>query len=393
MKVTETFILTAIFLLLCLSLYISLHYKIQLDIFIAVLLILNLCASLLKRKKGSPRPEAASAHAPTLSILDASLTVFEALGKPFLLLQDYIIIRASSPAVHLLGSHIIGSDVRLVLRDPKIPTLFTGDIDTVEIDHLISRNSRWLLRLSKLEDAYQCLELTDKTKDYATERMRTDFVANASHELRTPLASVLGFVETLLQDNPGSDKATRIRFLKIIEMSAERMLRLTNDLMSLSQIEANRALFPTQKVDLCAIVKQTVDEIQASVASRLVFTQPDMPLPPIYADTGQIQQVLHNLIDNSIKYSDASRPVSIRLCLSNSYMLLEIEDEGEGISPEHLPRLTERFYRVDATRSRSQNGTGLGLAIVKHIMERHRAKLEITSTIGKGTCVKLLFPI
>jgi two-component system phosphate regulon sensor histidine kinase PhoR len=240
------------------------------------------------------------------------------------------------------------------------------------------------------------VRLRDRTGAYVTERMRVDFVANASHELRTPLATLLGFIETLQDQNAAEDAATRSRFLRIMFDEAKRMQRLVDDLISLSRIEAEKFRAPQTALDLALLV----DEVSAAIESgrpdddRPLLIDADHGVSPVAGDRIQLSQLLHNLIGNALKYGRAGTPV--RITLGNApggMMRLSVADEGDGIPPEHLPRLTERFYRVDPGRSRAMGGTGLGLAIVKHIVERHRGRLDIESEVGRGTTVSVLLPI
>ena len=224
--------------------------------------------------------------------------------------------------------------------------------------------------------------------------MRTDFIANASHELRTPLATVLGFLETLL-DDPDAPPEARNRFLKIMFDEATRMRQIVNDLISLSRIESERYTLPTEPVDLLPVlseVESTLENVVKDRKSEIVVENlaGDTLVP---GDPSQLHQLFSNLVANALKYGREGRPVRVRLEPSGPEMLrASVIDEGEGIAPEHLPRLTERFYRVDTGRSRSVGGTGLGLAIVKHIVGRHRGRVDIRSTLGQGTVVRVYLP-
>jgi two-component system phosphate regulon sensor histidine kinase PhoR len=239
------------------------------------------------------------------------------------------------------------------------------------------------------------VRLSDRTAARAAERMRVDFVANASHELRTPLASLIGFIETLEDANGPSDSGVRLRFLGIMAGEARRMQRLVDDLISLSRIEADKHVAPQDAVALGALARE------AAVALRGDRSQPsrikiaiEEALPAVAGDRAQLSQLLHNLVSNALKYGDSARPVRVSVGRDGSGMIrLAVADEGEGIAPQHLPRLTERFYRADPGRSRAGGGTGLGLAIVKHIVEHHRGRLDIASTQGVGTTVTVLLPI
>jgi two-component system phosphate regulon sensor histidine kinase PhoR len=233
--------------------------------------------------------------------------------------------------------------------------------------------------------------LHDITALKLAEQMRADFVANAGHELKTPLASLVGFIETLL-GAARDDTAARERFLGIMRGEAGRMTRLVDDLLSLSRIELNEHVAPTSQVTLPPLIDQVADALELRAAERgmrLVLAVPD-ELPDVYGDEDELAQVFQNLIDNAIKYGKPQTEITVTARLdrrpaANSLVRIAVADGGEGIPSEHLPRLTERFYRVDTARSRELGGTGLGLAIVKHILNRHRGRLEIASTLGVGS--------
>jgi two-component system phosphate regulon sensor histidine kinase PhoR len=247
------------------------------------------------------------------------------------------------------------------------------------------------MRARTLEHGQRMVHLTDSTKSYAADRMRVDFVANASHELRTPLASLLGFVETL-RDEAGEDSDTRQRFLKIMHDEARRMQRLVDDLISLSRIEAEKYRIPSDPVDLGALIREVREELSGD--ARAVDLRIEVAeTPPVPGDRAQLSQLLHNLVGNAMKYGREGAPVTVALAPDGAMARLTVTDQGEGIPAQHIPRLTERFYRVDSGRSRSVGGTGLGLAIAKHVAERHRGRIHIASTLGEGTIVTILLPL
>ena len=238
----------------------------------------------------------------------------------------------------------------------------------------------------------------DLTEQDKLAQMRADFIANASHELRTPLASLRGFVETL-QGPARDDPEARARFLGIMSSQANRMTRLIDDLLSLSRAEMRVHLPPRGIVDLneaASYVAQALDPVAASSKIRIVVTKADGPVR-IRGDRDEIVQVLQNLVHNAIKYGRENGHIEIAISrvLDGSpphpRILLAVADDGQGIAPEHLPRLTERFYRANAQTSREKGGTGRGLAIVKHIVLRHRGELRISSTLGKGSTFSILF--
>jgi two-component system phosphate regulon sensor histidine kinase PhoR len=242
------------------------------------------------------------------------------------------------------------------------------------------------------------LSLRDLTEARRLERMRVDFVANASHELRTPLASLLGFVETL-QGPAREDSGARTKFLAIMREQAQRMSRLVDDLLSLSRIEQHLHVHPDTPVDLVGILRHIVDTLSPVADDRQVNLNVVAPAEAIVAgDRDELLRVAENLIENAIKYgvADAAaekRTVDILMVLQASNVVLTVRDYGPGIAPEHLPRLTERFYRVDAGDSRAKGGTGLGLAIVKHIVARHRGRLTIESRLGDGATFGVILPL
>jgi two-component system, OmpR family, phosphate regulon sensor histidine kinase PhoR len=239
--------------------------------------------------------------------------------------------------------------------------------------------------------------LHDLTPLKRVEEMRADFVANASHELRTPLASLSGFIETL-QGSARNDTQARERFLDIMKAQANRMARLIDDLLSLSRIELKAHVQPAHQVDLAPIVRQVADGLQTLARDRGVEVRIDMPPEPLMArgDRDELIRVFENLIENALKYGAAGKRVEIALSretAGDGEALVAVRDYGPGIAPEHLPRLTERFYRVDVTESRAQGGTGLGLALVKHILHRHRGRLSIESAPGKGATFTVKLPL
>jgi two-component system phosphate regulon sensor histidine kinase PhoR len=230
----------------------------------------------------------------------------------------------------------------------------------------------------------------DLTPLRRVEEMRADFIANASHELRTPLAALAGFIETL-QGSARDDTAARLRFLPIMQAQATRMARLIDDLLSLSRIELNAHLHPDKQVDLVAIMRQVADSLQTLARDRGVTINVKSAAARILilGDRDELMRVFENLIENALKYAASGKRVDITLSVDDGgkparEALVEVRDHGPGIAPEHLPRLTERFYRVDVGESRAQGGTGLGLALVKHILNRHGGRLTIKSVAGQG---------
>ncbi len=240
--------------------------------------------------------------------------------------------------------------------------------------------------------------IQDLTENRRLERMRTDFVANASHELRTPLASLTGFIETL-QGPARNDPEAQERFLAIMLDQSSRMRRLIDDILSLSRIELKAHVRPASIVDLSEILRHTTDALSPLAADMEVAIRVHVPdgAVRVRGDRDELIQVVENLIENALKYGSSGKFVDVSLTEQADQpeahcWQLSVQDYGEGIPPEHLPRLTERFYRVDVQSSRSMKGTGLGLAIVKHILTRHRGRLEVESEPGKGAVFTVRLP-
>ena len=243
------------------------------------------------------------------------------------------------------------------------------------------------------------MTFNDLTPLRRVEEMRADFIANASHELRTPLAALLGFIETL-QGSAKDDPAAREKFLAIMQGQAARMARLIDDLLSLSRIELNAHLQPNTPADLTPIVRQVADGLQMLARDRGVEIKVSVPSEPliVLGDRDELIRALENLVENALKYGAAGKRVDLTLARGQTRAgapeaRLSVRDYGPGIAPEHVPRLTERFYRVDVAESRAQGGTGLGLALVKHVLNRHGGRLSIESTPGAGAAFTMHMPL
>ena len=338
---------------------------------------------------GSPLPEASE--------------LLELVDDPILIVRSRRILFANAVARALLGEHIEGIDVRLAIRHPaaaerlidRDPPETKEAVTRTELVGLGERDRHWEMTTSLLENGSRLVRLTDKSEAHASEQMRTDFVANASHELRTPLATLLGFLETLQDDSAADNKALRSRFIRIMFDEARRMHRLVDDLISLSRIEAERFSPPRESVPLLPLVEEAraTCAVIAREKGSDVCVEDTVGGPVVLGDRAQLGQLLQNLIGNALKYGRAGSPVTVRFEEAGGEMLrMSVIDRGDGIAPEHLPRLTERFYRVDPSRSRAMGGTGLGLAIVKHIVGRHRGRLDIKSTLGEGTAASVYLP-
>jgi two-component system phosphate regulon sensor histidine kinase PhoR len=243
------------------------------------------------------------------------------------------------------------------------------------------------------------ISVQDLTPLRRVEEMRVDFVANASHELRTPLASLSGFIDTL-QGPARNDPAARERFMDIMKGQARRMARLIDDLLSLSRIELNAHLQPQTLADVGSVVRQVADALQVLANERGVTIDVKAPSEPLVVrgDRDELTRLFENLVENALKYGGGGKRVEITLEHSDASddageAVIAVRDYGAGIPPEHLPRLTERFYRVDVGHSRAEGGTGLGLALVKHIVNRHRGRLQIESILGQGATFTVRLPL
>ncbi len=251
----------------------------------------------------------------------------------------------------------------------------------------------WIEPMAGAQKARVLVVIRDMTAVRRGEGVRADFVANVSHELRTPLASLLGFIETLRGPAEG-DPAARIRFLALMDQQAARMARLVDDLLSLSRIEMNEHQPPGDRVALTPLLQSIADMLAPQAAQKhmqvTIAAPPD--LPAALGDADDLTRLFQNLIDNALKYGRAETAVKVTAEVAGTEIVVTVADEGEGIAAEHLSRLTERFYRVDAARSRTLGGTGLGLAIVKHIVNRHKGRLQIESAAGSGSRFMISLP-
>jgi two-component system phosphate regulon sensor histidine kinase PhoR len=331
----------------------------------------------------------------------ARAELVEALPDPVLEIDATRRIVAANRAARSLFAAEVGGELLGALRDPALidamdAVLRGGETTDVPLVHGGSVESFLVARVVGLAASHEAgpcalLAFHDVTALRRVDAMRADFVANVSHELRTPLAALLGFIETLR--GPARDDAdARARFLAIMHDEASRMSRLVADLLSLSRIEASEHTRPTDLVNLTNVINAAIDVLAPAARARGVRLRLDLPgdLPAVTGDGDQLRQVFQNLIDNAVKYSRTGGEVTItarrasRPGASDPGVIVSVIDQGEGIAREHIPRLTERFYRVDTARSRKLGGTGLGLAIVKHIINRHRGTLTITSESGRG---------
>ena len=341
-------------------------------------------------------PESAMNPKPDCS-LPASFV--EALREPALVVADGIVTLSNASARKLFGEALQGGEVRSVIPHPGAVERLLGrngqPADEADLVGLGESRRRWLMRVSPLADGSLFVRFIDRSEAHAAEQMRVDFVANASHELRTPLATLVGYAETLREHGAELDGATRDRFTTIVHDEARRMQRLVEDLISLSRIQAERFSRPRDALSLLPLVAEARGTFHAAAIERGSDIEVDAPveLPPVAGDRSELLQLLDNLISNALRYGRPGTPVRIGVTRERNMVRLAVADEGEGIAAEHIPRITERFYRVDPSRSRALGGTGLGLSIVKHIVERHRGRLRIESEIGRGTTVHVLLPL
>jgi two-component system phosphate regulon sensor histidine kinase PhoR len=245
----------------------------------------------------------------------------------------------------------------------------------------------------QVSPAITALLLHDVTVVRRSEQMRADFVANASHELRTPLAAVSGFIDTL-RGHARDDAQAREQFLDIMATETARMRRLIHDLLSLARIEMNEHIRPEGRIALDGVVRQAVQVLAPLAQQDGINVSVEAPplLPDVLGDRDELVQLFQNLVHNAIKYGRENGKVTITLGTRNSQVFVAVRDEGEGIDATAIPRLTERFYRVDVKRSRERGGTGLGLAIVKHIVNRHQGRLVIESAKGEGSTFAVYLP-
>lgn len=345
------------------------------------------------------------------------VNIIENLADPFLLIDEEKKVKiANKSAENVLGEDILNNNISNYLSDAEAlsaidQVIATGNSDTIEFITQPPRSRSLLLRIHALDENYDhdeeendsrtiLLTLYDITSIREAERMRVDFVANVSHELRTPLASILGFIETL-QGPAKNDQTAADRFLQIMQDEASRMTRLIEDLLSLSHIEREAHIPPEENISLIKIINSVTEtlNLRCTKKNMSININKDEEYNNIIGDRDQLTQVFQNLIDNAIKYGDENTDIDIVLHRTNSeysddeYVQIDITNLGSGIAPEHIERLTERFYRVDTARSRSLGGTGLGLAIVKHIVQRHNGQLSFQSEVGKSTTASIMLPL
>ncbi|MCP5431757.1 MAG: hypothetical protein H6923_00655 [Alphaproteobacteria bacterium] len=356
--------------------------------------------------------------------LDTVMEVVERLPDPFVLVDGEGRVRLSNQASHsILAAASPGRHISTALRFPVVlealNRVFEGaGAQSVEFTSHVPVELHMRAFVAPVDVGLPrlgappgregepvpvaLLVLHDLTALKRAEELRADFVANASHELKTPLASLTGFLETL-RGHARDDSEARERFLAIMLDQASRMKRLIDDLLSLSRIELNEHVPPSGRVALKPLISGVLEAAQplAEEEGVALVMNADGEMPEAVGDRDEIFQVVQNLVDNAIRYGGEGGRIDVGVALGTAdaisaplgpMIIVSVRDFGSGIPREHVPRLTERFYRVDAKRSRERGGTGLGLAIVKHIVNRHRGALEIQSRVGEGTEVKVFLP-
>jgi two-component system phosphate regulon sensor histidine kinase PhoR len=343
---------------------------------------------------------------------DFDTRLLDLLPDPIVIVDDEReVIAINGAAVALMGEQLIGRNLALALRHPEILETVDSILAGEETDHScqitmpVPVARHFEARVSALPDdmpglGRAILVLHDITTAMGAEQMRADFVANVSHELRSPLSSLVGFIQTL--SGPARDDTeARERFLGIMESEAARMSRLIEDLLSLSKLEANEHVPPEGRVDLARLVRGVGDSLAVRAAERGMTLRIDCAddTPAVTGDPDELTKVIQNLLDNAISYAPPDSEVGVAVAAVERIpvtglpgLSISVHNAGEGIAPEHLPRLTERFYRVDKARSRSTGGTGLGLAIVKHVVNHHRGHLAIDSAPGEGATFTVYLP-
>lgn len=383
--------------------------------FLAVLAVLALAGALAwpAAALGAAAALIIAATAPTLDKRTGSVTdpapvhpavpdtrrVADALPDPCLILDRRGTVRHANQQALRAFPVRIGEPFSFRLRVPDLVAAFEGVAKggppaAVEFGERVPTErwfSAWFAPIAGTDDIL--LTIDDLSERRNADRVRVDFVANASHELRTPLASLAGFIETL-QGPARDDVAARERFLKIMQDQAERMSRLVNDLLSLSRIEMKQHVRPSDPVDLVLVVREVAAALEPQAHDLGVAIELELPDGPVVVegDRDELVQVFENLIENAAKYGQAGGRVAASVAVVDGRPTVTVRDFGPGIPAADIPRLTERFYRVDVEASRKHRGTGLGLAIVKHIVARHRAQLTIDSRLGEGAAFRVGFP-
>ncbi|HYF54235.1 MAG TPA: ATP-binding protein [Salinarimonas sp.] len=376
----------------------------RLDPWTALAVAAALAAGIALGRRSAARADPAAPAPDRIQERLAAEAVLETIPDPVILVdRRALVVEANGAARALLPALRARHPLSFALRDPDVldgveRVLRTGAPARAEHVERVPPERAFEIQIGALPERGGAgrgvlLFFRDLTAARRLEHMRVDFVANASHELRTPLATLSGFIDTL-QGPARDDAPARERFLAIMREQAARMTRLIDDLLSLSRIELRAHVAPDTPVALDEIVRQIVDALSpmaAEAGSRIELAVGEGP-HLVLGDRDELLRVVENLVENAIKYGGAGGPVAVRVEREGGAVALAVADRGPGIAPEHLPRLTERFYRVDTATSRAKGGTGLGLAIVKHIVNRHRGRLDIASVPGEGATFKVSLP-
>ncbi|NML74993.1 phosphate regulon sensor histidine kinase PhoR [Rhizobium sp. S-51] len=372
-------------------------------LFAAILFGLSIVAILMRNGHSDHETPAVSATAPQsqdepVAVEHIVAAVLDALELPvFVVGRDAALCGQNAAAEKAFGPSPDGLHISARFRSPSIldmvrETMATGVQNQIEHSERLPSERVYIVRIAPVrlggrQDDFFLLSFKDISELRRIDRMRSDFVANASHELRTPLASLRGFIETM-QGPARSDPKAQERFLGIMLDQANRMSRLVDDLLSLSRLELKAHIAPDQLVDLVPVIGHVRDSLAPLAADLAVEIRLHVPEDKVevIGDRDELVQVFENLIENACKYGQEGEFVDVYVRKPEGGPVeVSVVDHGPGIPAEHVPRLTERFYRVSVTDSRSKKGTGLGLAIVKHILTRHRARLIVKSEIGEGT--------
>jgi two-component system phosphate regulon sensor histidine kinase PhoR len=376
----------------------------------AIVLATAFVAAFVARRTGNEPPRSAPPLVVTERTDDPLQAIVGGLPDPVIAVDSASrVLVLNEPARALAPALRQGEPVSLTLRMPElndaVRRAFARDEEQrIEYSERVPVD-RWfqvvVMPVRRMPDATKpdlvLLTFRDITPRRHVDEMRSDFVANASHELRTPLAALSGFIETL-QGSARDDAKARERFLAIMQQQASRMARLIDDLLSLSRIELNAHRRPDTPVDLVPIVRQVADGLQTLARDRDVTVNVEAAgAPTVLGDRDELVSLFENLVENAIKYGATGKRVDIKLAPARAEegereVQVSVRDYGPGIAPEHVPRLTERFYRVNVRESRDQGGTGLGLALVKHILNRHRGRLSIESSPGAGATFTIYLP-
>ena len=339
--------------------------------------------------------------------------VIAALSEPVVFVDlDYRICCANHAAQELFGKQLAGQSIYAFIRQPEALHCINDahserSISETLIEHSngeVETKFRMSVNFVDLSDPRLeglVISLADMSSLDATEQLRRDFVANVSHELRSPLTTMLGVIETLKGQSCYAE-GRRAKLIDLMEREAFRMNNLIKDLLSLSKVESNERIRPRELVRVSEVLNNTLNSMKSSEnghANR-IRAQNQECIAVVRGELDQLCQVMRNLIENALKYDESGSEVLVNVEImrqhanfSGSTVAISVSDNGPGIDPDHMPRLTERFYRVDQHRSREVGGTGLGLAIVKHIVQRHRGRLAVSSELGSGSKFTVLLPM